>query len=107
MTAILPAGSRLLAGVCSGRGMEQDVLVAPDRLVLEVFPGESYVCLYGSNAPGEPQPPLEEPAPTAPPTDTLAIAQTGSSNEWPLVLAVMAAVIAASLLIAARYRLRS
>lgn len=102
MTATLPAGSRLIRGTCFdfSNQVPHDVLVPPRRLVFEVVRGSSHQCSYQSDAHGVPEP-------TAPPTDSLADAQTGSSEGWPLVLALMAPVMAAGLLIAVRARHRS
>ena len=110
MTATLPTGSQLTLGECrvNSLGPDIDVLVAPDRLVIEVVQGTNYSCLYVSDAPVAPVPPKEGPAPTAPPTDSLPVGQTGSSSgDWPLMLALMAAVLAASIMIAVRARIRS
>lgn len=53
MTAILAAGSRLTSGTCRRDGdyPDEEALVAPDRLVLEVVAGGAYECSYGSEAP--------------------------------------------------------
>jgi hypothetical protein len=108
MTLVLPAGSQLAGATCEDfdEQVNHDTLVPPRQIILEVVQGGHYLCVYGSDAPGEPEP-TEPPAPTAPPTDSLGGAQAGSSSDgWPLVLTVMAAAIAASLLIAVRTRLR-
>ena len=109
MTATLAAGSQLIHGTCFDydQQVQDDVLVAPRRLVVEVVQGDYYECEYASDARGVPEP-TEPPDPTIPATDSLAGAQTGSSSGgWPPVIVLMAAVVAASLLIAARVRVRS
>ena len=102
MTATLPAGARLIWGRCFDMSDEVrfDVLVPPRRLVLEVARGSAYECWYRSDFEGAP-------APTAPPTDSVASGQRGSSaGSWRTVLAVMAAVITVGLLVAVRARLQ-
>ena len=102
MTTTLPAGAQLIRGSCFDASDEVpfDVLVPPRRLVLEVVRGTLYECSYRSDFEGAP-------APTAPPTDSVPAGQRGSSSGgWPLVFALMATIMAASLLIAARARPR-
>ena len=107
LTATLPAGSQLIRGSCIDQSdidqVPVDVLVAPQRLAIEVVRGSGYECVYQSDAPGAPEP-TEPPEPTVPPTDTLVGVQPYASSEAShIVLAVMAAVIGVSL-IAARVR---
>lgn len=100
MTVTLPPGWELKHGVCffHDESVRRDVLAGPRRLVFEVFPNGDASCDYSVGRSG---------GATPPPTDSLG-AQTGSSPDgWPMVLALMAAVIAASGLIAVRARLRS
>lgn len=102
MTATLPAGSRLIQGSCFDIGDEMpfDVLVPPRRLVLEVVRGSAYECSYQSDVQGVR-------GPTAPPTDSSGGTETDSSDGWLVVIAIMAALISASLLMAVRARVRS
>ena len=99
MTVRLPPGWALRHGVCffHDESVRRDVLAGPRQLVLEVAPNGDASCDYLVGRTG---------GPTAPPTDSLAVAQTrSSSGGWPSVLALMVAV-AAGVLIAACVRLR-
>jgi hypothetical protein len=102
MTATLPAGGRLTLGTCFDQREQvgHDALADSRRLVLEVVPGGFYDCVYASNVAGPPEP-------TVPATDALADVRTGfSPGGWPIALAMLAAVMAASVLIGIRARLR-
>ena len=97
MTAPLSPGGSLVSAECEDQNNERffDALVPPQRIVFEVVPLNFYSCDVLARAGSV--------APTVPPTDTLASAPTDpSSGGWPMILVVMASVVAASLLIVAR-----
>ena len=113
MTAALPSGWGVVQGGClelhKDPPGELDALVPPRRLVIEVVQGGDYECFAYSDSLGAlPDPTSVIADPTVPPTDSLAGPDNGSkSDDWTLVLAAMAALIAASLLMAVSARHRS
>ena len=97
MTAPLSPGGALVSATCEDQNNERlfNALVPPQRIVFEVVPLNLYSCDARARA--------GTVAPTVPPTETLASAPTDpSSGGWPMILVVMASVVAASLLIVAR-----
>lgn len=105
MTAALPSGWGLIQGACLELHKqppgELDALLPPRRLVIEVVQGGRYDCFAMSDHLGGVADPTARPK--IRPTDALAGARSGSSSDgWPMVLAVMAAVIAATVLIFVR-----
>ena len=81
-------------------GRLRDVLVPPTRLVFDVVPMGYHVC-YVQGRPGTVPGTLP---PTLPPTDTLPERQPDPPSRWTLVVALLAGVIAGSLLVSFRAR---
>jgi hypothetical protein len=101
MTAALPSGWSLIQGACLELHKQPpgklDALVPPRRLVIEVVQGGRYNCFAISDPPGGGA------GQKMRPTDAVVDAPSGSSSGgWRIVLAVMAAVIAGTLLIFVR-----
>jgi hypothetical protein len=99
ITAPRPKGAgALVAADCEDQdseGLLRDVLVPPRRLVFDVVPLGFHIC-YVQGHPG---------TGTVPPTDTVAERRPGPpSGLWPMVFAVLAGVIAGSLLLGVRAR---
>ena len=110
MTTALPAGRALTMAGCSD-DFDPPTMIRPvieqGSVTFEVVTGRRHSCFVAQREVGGVPEPAGRPEPTPPPTDALAGARAGSSLEgWPIILAFMAAVIAASLLIAARVRVR-
>lgn len=101
ITAPRPKGGGAVAAQCEDQDSEgrlRDVLVPPRRLVFDVVPLGFHTC-YVQGHPG---------TGTVPPTDTVAERRPGPpSGEWPMVFALLAGVVASSLLLGLRARRES